>query len=561
MVMNKTARPSFLTWTRALALLTVLGLAWLSTPEASAQLGSLVVTITSPTSGSTVGGTIAVSADVTIIGAITVRGVQFKLDGANLGAEDTSGPYSIPWDTRTASNASHTLTAVARDLLGLEWTSDPVTVTVFNDKTPPTVSITSPSSGAAVRATISLNAAASDNIGVVGVQFRLDGANLGAEVTTGPYSMSWNTATASNGSHTLTAVARDAAGNTATSSAVNVTVDNVAPTVTINQAGGQADPTNASPINFTVVFSEAVSGFTSADVTIGGTAGGTKTVTVSGGPGTYNVAVSGMTSGTVIATVPAGVVSDGAGNLNTASTSTDNTVTFNTTPPAVAVTSPASGATVAGTVPVTADASDDVGVVGVQFKLDGANLGAEDTTNPYSVSWNTTTASNGSHTLTAVARDAAGNVTTSAGVTVTVSNDTTPPSVSITSPAGGATVSGTISVTASASDNVGVVGVQFKLDGANLGVEDTTSPYGVSWNTTTASSGSHTLTAVARDAAGNVTTSAGVTVTVSNDTTPPSVSITSPAAGATVSGTISVTASASDNVGVAGVQFKLDGAN
>ena len=154
MVMNKTARPSFLTWTRALALLTVLGLAWLSTPEASAQLGSLVVT-----------------ADVTIIGAITVRGVQFKLDGANLGAEDTSGPYSIPWDTRTASNASHTLTAVARDLLGLEWTSDPVTVTVFNDKTPPTVSITSPSSGAAVRATISLNAAASDNIGVVGVQF------------------------------------------------------------------------------------------------------------------------------------------------------------------------------------------------------------------------------------------------------------------------------------------------------------------------------------------------------------------------------------------------------
>ena len=115
MVMNKTARPSFLTWTRALALLTVLGLAWLSTPEASAQLGSLVVTITSPTSGSTVGGTIAVSADVTIIGAITVRGVQFKLDGANLGAEDTSGPYSIPWDTRTASNAlSERVTAAGR---------------------------------------------------------------------------------------------------------------------------------------------------------------------------------------------------------------------------------------------------------------------------------------------------------------------------------------------------------------------------------------------------------------------------------------------------------------
>ena len=58
----------------------------------------------------------------------------------------------------------------------------------------------------------------------------------------------------------------------------------------------------------------------------------------------------------------------------------------------------------------------------MQFKLDGANLGAEDTTSPYSVTWNSTTATNGSHTLTAVARDAAGNSTTSAGVSVTVNN-------------------------------------------------------------------------------------------------------------------------------------------
>ena len=62
---------------------------------------------------------------------------------------------------------------------------------------------------------------------------------------------------------------------------------------------------------------------------------------------------------------------------------------------------------------VAANASDNVGVAGVQFKLDGANLGAEDTASPYSVTWNTTTATNGSHTLTAVARDAAGNTTTS----------------------------------------------------------------------------------------------------------------------------------------------------
>ena len=101
------------------------------------------------------------------------------------------------------------------------------------------------------------------------------------------------------------------------------------------------------------------------------------------------------------------------------------------------------------------------------------------------------------------------------------SPDTTPPTVSITSPASGATVSGTINVTANASDNQGVAGVQFQLDGANLGAEDTAAPYSISWNTTTASNGSHTLTAVARDAAGNRTTSSPVTVTVSNTAPPP----------------------------------------
>jgi hypothetical protein len=95
-------------------------------------------------------------------------------------------------------------------------------------------------------------------------------------------------------------------------------------------------------------------------------------------------------------------------------------------------------------------------------------------------------------------------------------SDTTPPTVALTAPANGATVSGTISVTASASDNVGVVGVQFKRDGVNLGTEDLTSPYSTSWNTTSVSNGSYTLTAVARDAAGNTTTSAARTVTVSN---------------------------------------------
>ena len=108
---------------------------------------------------------------------------------------------------------------------------------------------------------------------------------------------------------------RDAAGNgnTASTSTDNtVTYDvHVGPTVTVNQAAAQADPTNASPVNFTVVFSAAVTDFVAADVTLGGTATGSKSAVVAGSGTTYNVAVSGMTgSGTVIASLAAGVAHD-----------------------------------------------------------------------------------------------------------------------------------------------------------------------------------------------------------------------------------------------------------
>src|SRR5882672_1041126 len=120
-------------------LIAIFAAAWIPN-QALAQLlpplpvGSLIVTITSPASGSTVGGAIPVSASVSIVGALTVSSVQFQLDGADLGARDTSAPYSITWNTTTAGNGTHTLTAVARDgLLGLSFTSAPVTVTVANN--------------------------------------------------------------------------------------------------------------------------------------------------------------------------------------------------------------------------------------------------------------------------------------------------------------------------------------------------------------------------------------------------------------------------------------------
>src|ERR1700694_753076 len=93
----------------------------------------LVVSVTSPPSGSTVSATIPVSAST----AIPVAGVQFRLDGIDLGAEVTAGPYQISWNTTTAGNGSHTLMAVARDAFGTRYSSDPVAVTVANAPPPP----------------------------------------------------------------------------------------------------------------------------------------------------------------------------------------------------------------------------------------------------------------------------------------------------------------------------------------------------------------------------------------------------------------------------------------
>ena len=293
---------------------------------AQAQLlpiGSLVVNLTAPSQGATVGGNVPISASVGIVGALTVSRVEFFVDGSQVGS-DSSAPYSVSWNTRSVGNGTHSVRAVAQDILGVRWNSNTVTVTVFNDVTPPPVSVTSPASGATVSGTVNVTASAADNVGVASVQFQLDGVNAGAPDTSSPYAISWNTTGVSNGAHTLRAVARDAAGNVRTSSAISVTVANGPPP--------------------------------------------------------------------------------------------------DTTPPSVSITAPANGATVSGTVNVTASAADNVGVASVQFQLDGANAGAPDTSAPYSIPWNTAGASDGAHTLTAVARDAAGNTRTSATVTVTVAN-------------------------------------------------------------------------------------------------------------------------------------------
>lgn len=188
------------------------------------------------------------------------------------------------------------------------------------------------------------------------------------------------------------------------------------------------------------------------------------------------------------------------------------------TGPAVSIAAPAANAKVHGSVPITAAASDDGAVTRVDIAVDGSVL-ASDTSRPYTATWNSTTATNASHTIQATAYDEAGN-TASASTTVTADN-TAAPTVSITSPAANDTVSGTVAVSATASDDVGVTNVEFYADGQHLG-DDSSAPYTMPWNTLdllhTAfddPSTPHTVTVKAYDGSGNVTASP-VSVYVNN---------------------------------------------
>jgi len=221
-------------------------------------------------------------------------------------------------------------------------------------------------------------------------------------------------------------------------------------------------------------------------------------------------------------------------------------------PPVVSIASPANAINVGGTVSISVNATDNVGVSKVEFYVNGV-LKATDTATPYVYSWDTTTLAPGAYTLLARAYDAAGNVGQSAITTVTVVNDVTPPTVALTSPVNNAIVSGTVTINSSASDNVGVSKVEFYANGVFLYASNV-SPYSYSWNTTGVANGNYTITSKAYDNAGNSQLSSPVAVTVNNvvaDVTAPTLSsfalpatatsLTVPVSGLTASDNIAVT--------------------
>jgi hypothetical protein len=187
-------------------------------------------------------------------------------------------------------------------------------------------------------------------------------------------------------------------------------------------------------------------------------------------------------------------------------------------PPSISVNSPINGSTVSGTVNLTASTETSSSV---QFLIDGTALGSPISTPPLTLAWDTTTATNGTHWLAAQTTGPTGVIGTSAVVSVTVSNSSTaPPSVQLTTPEAGATVSATVTASAIVASSQGIASLTFYVDGTAIGTPLTAPPYLTTWDTETATAGQHALTATAIDVSGNSGTSVPVTVTVDNSHPP-----------------------------------------
>lgn len=288
-------------------------------------------------------------------------------------------------------------------------------VRVPTSDAPPSVSITSPASGATVSGTIPVQAAASDDHGVTKVEFFDAATSLGLDTNGADgWSISWDTTRVADGAHSIKAVATDTVNQTAASAAVPVTVDNVdsPPTVVITSpADGSFVNSMSVPIQANASDDKGVmqvkffADGTSLGVDTNGSDGWSSPVNASFADGPH----------TVMAT---------ATDTASHTASDTNSLTVDTAGPTVAISQPTADSTVSGTaVTVAATASDTSGVKSVQFFADAASIGTDTNGGDgWSVVWNSTSGSNGSRILTAIATDAATNTTTSNGVSVTINN-------------------------------------------------------------------------------------------------------------------------------------------
>ncbi|MES2014354.1 MAG: Ig-like domain-containing protein, partial [Patescibacteria group bacterium] len=315
----------------------------------------------------------------------------------------------------------HSIVAVARDASNNYATSTAATVTIDNNA--PTASISySPNravkSGTALTITATFSEAMVDS---PAPKLAISGANTLSASTmtktdTTHYTYAFTVGTG-NGTATVSlSNGTDAVGNAITAtptSGATFTVDNTAPSLS-------AIASSTSVTTATVTWTTDESSDSKVSYS---TVSGTYTTSTSSASSltSHSLGLTGLSMSTTYYYVV--VSADAAGNISTSSEKVLITTASDAVPPTVSLTAPSNGATIHGSsVSLTATASDDTAVAGVKFYIDGTLIGSEDTVSAYTGTLNSTTKTDGTHSIVAVARDSSNNYATSTAASVTIDN-------------------------------------------------------------------------------------------------------------------------------------------
>jgi len=497
-----------------------------------------------------------------------VDSVLFLVDQDTIGSDDKgeNDIFEKKWTTSDfQEDVFHSLSFIAYDRKGNTFRPYPIRVKTDNtDDIPPEADIINPFMGAIVSGVVPIIINAADNDSVQYVSIYINNV-LQGYVTEPPYTFAWNTNLVQDGNYSIYAIATDLTGNETTITPILVTTDNGNLNDTTPPSGAITYPASgmrvSGDVNITVSATDNSGSMGQVDFSIDGTS----VYVDMNEPFEYSWDTAAETEDEdhVISIT----LEDPSGNqavLNPIIVTVDNQSDTDDTPPVVTINSPTAGQQVNGTVTVSVTAEDDQGIDYVEFFIDGETAFV-DLFSPYSYSWDTETVGDDEyHIIGVTAYDITGNTAAATPVAVFVDNfDNEPPAGQIISPYPGQIISDSVVIEISATDNEGIGSVEISIDGAVVST-DFLSPFRYDWDTTLETEDQdHVISALITDLSNNITYVDPISVFVDNqdpeDTTPPIAVISNPLSGQTVSDIVAFTVMAQDDMGIAAVEFFIDG--
>ena len=479
--------------------------------------------IKNPITGQTVNGLVSIEVEATDNKAIQYVSIFINNE---IKITHLSEPFNYNWNTELEpDDLVYSIYAVIVDVDNNRTTIPPISVTVNNqlpiDVTPPTGALTSPPAGSTVFGNASIQVTAADDQLVDYIEFYIDGNLDGTYDCSGPScsaSYDWNTTSESEGEHVIQVILVDGWNNSTVLTPISVIVDNV----------------DQDDIHPTAVITEPASGQTvSGDVLIETLVADNLVIdkvefyinseivfTDSIAPD-YNYLWSTDSLPDDENYVISIIAYDEVGNEGPSTAITVHLDNYDNINPSGLIMYPYAGQIISGQQTISILAEDNAGIDSVDFFINNV-LVYSDFVEPYEYDWNTEFEfEDANHIIGSIVTDLAGNQFEIPSISVFVNNipnDNVPPTISISNPVSGQTVSGTINFTVNVDDNVGIAQVEFFIDGYSLGVV-TEEPYSYLWDTTSnigAHGDEHTLSAIVIDTAGNTSFSQPILVMVAN---------------------------------------------